>query len=100
MTPAERFRTKEMASIEVYGKEGSAVAALKNLSQTGACIQWHNKDCEMEVGDILRLTIVLKAIKRERSVNAEIVWNDGFRSGVKFLSERQLLDKIIVKTDS
>ena len=99
MNPSERFRTKEMAAVEVYGKPGSAVAAVKNLSETGACVQWQTKDVVLEVGDLVRMTIVLKAIKREHKVNAQIVWNDGFKSGVRFLSDKQLLDKIIVRSE-
>ena len=92
--PAERYPTKEMAEIEIYGRDGSAIARLQNLSETGACLQWDD-EAQVNQGDLVRVTVILRALRREHRVNAEVVWVEGQQTGIQFLSAKELLAKMI-----
>jgi hypothetical protein len=95
---AERYPTKELAAIEIYGREGSGVATIQNLSETGACLKWKSSgDVSLKNGDLVRMTVVLKALRREHKINAEVVWIEGEKTGVHFLSSRDLLNRMIAK---
>lgn len=94
---ADRYPTKEKASIEIYGRAGTTIAHLKNLSQTGACLHYEDPEFMLSEGDLIRLTVVLKSIGRKHRVNAEVVWKSGSESGIQFISQDQLLDKIVTK---
>lgn len=96
--PAKRFTTKEKAAIEIYGKTGQLIASLRNLSATGACIEWHHGDAEISQGDLIRMTIVLKTLNRRHHVNAEVVWREGNRSGVSFIASDRVLDRLLEKS--
>jgi PilZ domain len=95
--PADRHPTKEVASLEFYGKSGSLIADVKNLSKTGACIEWSHSDVEVSQGDLVRLTILLKALNRKHHVTAEVVWRRGRMSGLSFISQAQILEKMMQK---
>ncbi|GIL16433.1 MAG: hypothetical protein BroJett040_01840 [Oligoflexia bacterium] len=94
---ADRFPTKEKASIEIYGRSGTTIANLKNLSQTGACLEYEDSEFQLSEGDLIRMTVFLKSINRKHRVNAEVVWKNGSESGIQFISQDQLLDKIVTK---
>jgi hypothetical protein len=93
--PAERYPTKEMAEVEVYGRDGAVIARIQNLSETGACLQWDNYGAPVHQGDLVRLTVILRALRREHKVNAEVVWVEGQQTGIQFLSAKELLSKMI-----
>lgn len=94
---SERFPTQEKAAIEIYGKSGQVVAEVKNMSQTGACIEWGPSDVELKQGDLLRLTFVLSALKKKHFVNAEVIWRSGNRSGISFVRPEQLIAKMTIR---
>jgi hypothetical protein len=94
---AERYPTKEKAAIEIYGRTGALIATIKDLSKTGACLIWESTDTTLNKGDLLRLTVVLRALRREHRLNAEVVWIEGKRTGVQFLNSRELLDKMLIR---
>lgn len=94
---ATRYETKEKTSIEVYGRSGNIIAQLKNLSTTGACIEWSNEEVPLEKGDLVRMTVILKAVNRRHNMNAEVVWRDGNRSGVNFIRSEDVLEKMVEK---
>lgn len=95
---AQRFITKEKASLEVYGKTGTIIADLKNLSSSGACLEWTQTGVELKEGDILRVTVFLKALGRKHNMSAEVIWRDGNISGVTFLKPDQVLERMMEKT--
>lgn len=96
---AERYPTKEKAAVRVYGKTGSMIASIKNVSKTGACIEWEEGfDIGIEMGDMIRMTVVLKAINRRHQLSAEVVWKDGNQSGVNFIPAEQVLEKMVDRT--
>ena len=53
---------------------------------------------EIEKGDVLRVTVYLKALNRKHNLSCEVVWRQGNQSGVTFLKPDQVLDKMIEKT--
>lgn len=97
--PAERYETKEKASLEIYGKGGQLLANLKNVSVTGACLEWTQEDFELSKGDLVRMTVVLKAMNRKHNINAEVVWVEGKRSGLNFIKYDEVLDRMFDKSN-
>lgn len=92
---AQRYPTKERASIEIYGKSGNFIANLKDISQTGACLEWTQQDVALQKGDLVRLTVLLKALNRRHNVSAEVMWVNGNRTGVAFIGQDEILDKML-----
>lgn len=97
--PAERYATKEMAAIEIYGKNGALIASIKDISKTGACLMWEGEQSQVLKGDLLRLTVILRALKKEHRLNAEVVWTEGKKTGVQFLNSKELLDRMLTKSE-
>lgn len=93
----ERFQTKEMALIEIYGKMGKAVAQLKNLSKTGAFLELNHSKILPQKGDILQITIQLPHLRKERRISAEVVWHEGLSLGVHFLAKDLVVSKLMNK---
>jgi hypothetical protein len=93
--PATRYQTKEKANIEVYGKSGNFIAEIKNVSMTGACLQWALDEIPLSKGDLLRLTVVLKAVNRKHNINAEVIWKSGAKTGISFIKSGEVLDKMM-----
>jgi hypothetical protein len=94
---ATRYSTKEKASIEVYGRNGNFIADLKNLSVTGAMLEWNHSDVNLQKGDLVRMTVVLRALNRRHNLNAEVVWTEGNKTGVSFIKSSEVLDKMMDK---
>lgn len=94
---ATRYTTKEKASVEVYGRSGNIIVQLRNLSVTGACLEWTQDDVSLNKGDLVRMTVVLKALNRRHNLNAEVVWRDGKKTGVNFIKSEEVLEKMIEK---
>jgi hypothetical protein len=87
--------TKEKASIEIYGRSGNIIANLRNVSLTGACLDWTQDDVPLQKGDLVRVTVVLKALNRRHNLSAEVVWREGKASGVNFIKSEEVLEKIM-----
>ena len=92
---AQRYETKEKASLEIYGKGGQVIAHVRNLSMTGALIEWTQEDATIEKGDLVRMTVILKTVNRRHNVNAEVVWRDGKKSGLNFIKTDEVLEKMM-----
>ena len=97
---AERYPTKERAEIEIYGRSGGIIAKIKDLSRTGACLQWDQASFQLKIGDLVRMRVFLKALKREHRVSAEVVWTNGTLSGIQFLNSSELVEKMFVRNDT
>lgn len=95
---AERYFTKEKAAVEVYGKAGMVIADLKNLSASGACLEWTQQDVLFKKGDLVRMTVFLRALNRKHNLSGEVVWRDGNKSGILFIKPDQVLDRMVDKT--
>lgn len=97
MANAERFKTKEKAGIEKFGSGEFLVAQIENLSATGACIKTDTTTRALQKGDVVRFTVLLKALNRKHLLNAEVVWVEGRKSGLQFISKEKVLEKLLVK---
>jgi hypothetical protein len=95
--PAIRYTTKEKASVEIYGRSGNFIADLKNLSVTGACLEWAHGDMSLQKGDLVRMTVVLRALNRRHNLNAEVVWIEGGKTGINFIKADEVLEKMMEK---
>jgi hypothetical protein len=96
---AQRYGTKELASVEVYGRNsGPFVAQVKDLSETGACLVWKESITGSIIpGDLLKVTIILKTLGRKHKISGEVIWSNGLKSGLRFLNSDQLIDRMIEK---
>lgn len=95
---AIRYTTKEKASLEIYGRSGNIEADLRNLSATGACLEWSQDDVSLEKGDLVRMTVTLKALNREHNVNAEVVWREGNKTGLTFIRSEEVIEKMMERS--
>lgn len=95
---APRYPTNEKAAVEIYGKTGTSLARLKNISRSGACIEWMQPDFAVQPGDLVRMTVKLNALNKSHNLSAEVVWKDGNTSGITFLTSDQVFERIIERT--
>lgn len=95
---AKRYKTQEKASIEVYGHSGILGARLRNLSETGAFLEFSHGDYVPKKGDLLNLTVNLDTIKKTHNVSAEVVWSSGMGLGVCFINKDEVLERMMAKT--
>lgn len=93
--PAIRRPTKEVAAVEIYGKRGQSIVALKNMSSTGACLEQMQEPIALIQGDLIRMTVVLKSLNRKHLVSAEVVWSNGAECGISFIPADKVLDRLI-----
>lgn len=96
--PAQRYNTKEMANIEVYGRMGKVFCKLGNLSESGAFLEIVNSNYVPRSGDLVRITVALKQLNKTHIVDAEIIWARGLGLGICFLKRTQLLEKLSGRT--
>jgi hypothetical protein len=91
----ERHLTQERAYLEIYGRMGTLIAEMKNLSSTGAFLEIIQGDYIPQCGDILRVTVPLESLGRTHSVNAEVVWGKSLGVGVCFLNRQETMTKML-----
>jgi hypothetical protein len=97
---AKRYPTRELAHIEVYGRAESATVLMKNLSATGAYLEWEKSLLDFKVGDLIRMRIHLNSLNRSHSISAEIRWisenpEDQKGVGVQFIRSDEVISKLI-----
>lgn len=93
---AQRFETKEVAEIEVYGRSsGKIVARMKNLSTTGAFFELAQTEYLPKQGDMICVTVRLSTLNRAHTVNAQVVWNRGLGFGAQFVLRDELVTKML-----
>lgn len=94
----KRFDTTERASIQVIGQIGLVTANLKNLSKSGACIEWESEGAVLlRKGDLVSLTVSLMALGKRYNMSAEVIWRRGNRSGLHFISTEKVMNKMLTK---
>ncbi len=94
---AQRYNTKEKASLEVYGRSGNIIASIRDVSVTGACLEWTQEQVELNEGDLVRLTIVLKAVNRKHNLNGEVIWRQGKKTGINFIKSDEVIERMMQK---
>lgn len=96
MSEATRFETSELAFVEAYGRKGSFKVVMKNLSQTGAYLEWLDKP-QFKKGELLRVTVFLAQINKNKQFSAELVWQKEAGCGVSFVKPDEVIEKILNK---
>lgn len=94
---AKRFKTQEVAQIEVYGHIGILSANLRNISQTGAFLEVRKGTYVPQKGDLLNMTVSLAAIQRTHNVAAEVIWSSGLGLGICFINKDEVLERMMAK---
>ena len=89
-----RYPANEKAFVEIHGKEGSISASVKNISRSGACLEWGASDVKIVPGDLLRMTVSLPQINKTHDLNAVVVWTDGNVSGLNFLKSNHVFESL------
>lgn len=99
METAQRFETKEIAHIEVYGRHhGKMVAKLKNISSSGAFFEISQSEYVPRRGDMLCVTVHLNSLKKSHVIHAQVVWGRGLGFGAQFVTTNDLVAKMLQKT--
>ena len=93
----ERHQTRERAYLEIYGRTGTLIAELKNLSSTGAFIEILQGDYIPRKGDLVRVTVPLETLGRTHSVNAEVIWGKSLGVGICFLNRQETMTKMLTQ---
>lgn len=99
MIKAKRYRTREIASIEVYGHIGIVSAKLENLSLTGAFLEIAKGSYVPQKGDLLNLTVNLSSVRKSHNLAAEVVWSRGMGIGICFINKGEVLERMMAKAD-
>lgn len=97
-TKAKRFLTQELAQIEVYGRIGKVFTKMGNLSTSGAFFEIISSNYMPRMGDLVRLTINLRSIKKVHVLDAEVIWCKGLGLGIQFLTPEQFRKRLSEKT--
>ena len=96
----ERHQTQERAYLEIFGRMGTLIAELKNLSTTGAFLEIIQGDYIPQKGDLIRVTVPLETLGRTHSVNAEVVWGKSLGVGISFLNRQETMTKMLTRNRS
>lgn len=98
MSVSRRYSTLETVQMEVYGRIGTIVAKMKNLSITGAYFELSGGEYTPQAGDFLHVIANLNSVGKSHAFDAEVVWNKGVGFGVNFIKKDQLLDKMLQRS--
>lgn len=91
---AARFRTREHAYLEVYGRVGKIFCKLENLSKSGANLRVVNCDYMPEAGEFSKITVHLRTLNKTHIIPTEIVWSNSLSLGIKFLDKEEAKQKL------
>lgn len=95
---AKRFPTQELVQVEVFGRIGKIFCKMGNLSVTGVFFEIISSNFMPKGGDIARITVNLRSLKRVRTMEAEVIWCKGLGMGLHFLTGDKLREKLTNKT--
>lgn len=94
---ATRYQTDEHAIVQFYGKAGTCLAHVKNISSSGACLAWTSSQFKMNPGDLLKITINLPKIDKQHTFAAEVIWTKPGVGGVHFIRQDEVLKKMMAR---
>ncbi|MCX7979306.1 MAG: PilZ domain-containing protein [Bdellovibrionaceae bacterium] len=96
---AERFLTREVGHVEVFGREGGGFpVSMLNVSKTGAFFEAVRAEALPKAGDLVQVTLHLNQLGKSRSLHGEVVWTKNLGFGVKFLSKSMVWDKVLSRS--
>jgi len=87
---AKRHQTKEVAIIEVYGRNFKINSRLANVSITGAFLELTSSNYQPKQGDLVRITVPLQKVNKTYTLHGQVVWCRGLGVGVSFLKDKDL----------
>ncbi len=94
----KRFMTQELAQLEVFGRIGKIFCKMGNLSVAGAFLEVISSNFMPKKGDLVRLTVNLRTIKKVHTIDAEVIWCKGLGIGLQFISAEQFRKKLSDKS--
>lgn len=97
---SERFKTSEIAQVEVYGHVGIMVADLCNLSQTGAFLKLRKQGFMPQKGDLVNITVNLSSLNRIHNIDGEVIWTHDLGLGISFINKDDVLERMLAKASS
>ncbi len=83
--------------MQLIGKVGAVNADLRNLSRTGACLEWGTEELSIKEGDLINLTVKLLSVNRRYEMNAQVIWKSGKKTGVQFMTPNMVLERMMLK---
>ncbi len=92
---ATRFETKETVQLQIYGKSGEVLLHMRNVSKSGACLECSPSRVPLKKGDLVRMIVELPEVSKKHKVSGEVIWCDGHRTGITFLSKQKVIQKIM-----
>jgi hypothetical protein len=96
---AQRYPSSETGHIEIYGRMGTVVAQMKNISESGAFFEMTQGEYIPKKGDFVHITIHLHSIGKSRSFDAEVIWNQGLGFGARFMKKSALLERLFQRSE-
>ncbi len=96
---AKRFLTQELVQIEVFGRIGKIFCKMGNLSVTGVFCEIISANYMPRRGDLVRVTINLRSLKKVRTMDAEVIWCKGLGTGLRFLTPELFRQKLTEKSN-
>jgi hypothetical protein len=96
---AKRFLTQELVQVEVFGRIGKIFCKMGNLSVTGVFCEIISANYMPKAGDLVRVTVNLRSLKKTRSMDAEVVWCKGLGTGLQFLTSEKFRQKLTQKSN-
>ncbi len=97
-TKPKRFMTQELAQIEVFGRIGKIFCKMGNLSVAGAFFEVISSNYMPKKGDLVRLTVNLRSIKKVHTIDSEVIWCKGLGIGLRFVSVDEFRKKLSEKS--
>jgi hypothetical protein len=94
----KRFFTQELAQLEVFGRIGKIFCKMGNLSVAGAFFEVISSNFMPKHGDLVRVTVNLRSIKKVHTLDAEVIWCKGLGIGLQFLTTDQFRKKLSEKS--
>lgn len=92
-----RYVTYAKVRCQKYGSGTTSMMVLNNISEGGARLNLVASTILYSKGDIVRMVVELDALKRSRTVNAEIRWVRGSAIGVSFINPDDVYAKLLAR---
>lgn len=96
---AKRFLTQELVQVEVFGRIGKIFCKMGNLSVTGVFCEIISANYMPRSGDLVRVTVNLRSLKKVRTMDAEVIWCKGLGTGLQFLTPELFRQKLTQKSN-
>ncbi len=89
-----RYKTRELAYLEVYGHTGKIFCKLENLSLSGASLSIVSSDFVPTAGDISKITVHLRSLKKTHIKPVEVVWSKNMSLGIRFIDRSEVQKRL------